>query len=189
MAYNGQRRSRVLLFTDGEANDGKWIENGDIIREINRKKIALGSVTQAQVTLSTFGYLDNHNQDLLQNLATTIGGGSYNFVNENTEMARSIAMVLGDAIHTVAENIKLTIAPLDDVQIIEAITHFQSRKESEKFIFEIPNTADQQSRHILLRLAVPPAASPSVHAGVYRVELTYTNTLTEREEGGGNIKS
>ena len=189
MAYHGLRRSRVLLFTDGEANDGQWIDNHDIIREINRKKTDLGSVTRAQVTLSTFGYLGDHNENLLQELATTIGGGSYNFVNENTEMASTIAKVMGDAIHTVAENIELTIAPLDDVQIVEAITNFESRRESEKLIFEIPSTADQQSRHILLRLAVPPAPKPSVHAGVYRVELTYKNTLTEREEGRRNIRS
>ncbi|CAB4028033.1 mediator of RNA polymerase II transcription subunit 37a-like [Paramuricea clavata] len=183
MAYHGGRRSRVLLFTDGHANDGKWIENDDIIREIVRETTALRSRTQAQVMLSTFGYLGKHDELLLKKLATYVGGGTYNFVNENTALASTFAKVLGDAIHTIAEKIELSITPLDKVQIVEAITNFQTRQESEKLIFEIPSTADQQSRHILLRLAVPPTTEPSIHAGLYRVELAYTNTLTEREEG------
>ena len=183
MAYHGGRRSRVLLFTDGHANDGEWIENDDIIREIVRKTTALRSRTQAQVTLSTFGYLGEHDELLLKELAANVGGGTYNFLNENTALASTFAKVLGDAIHTIAEKIELSITPLDNVQIVEAITNFQSRQESEKLIFEIPSAADQQSRHILLRLTVPPTSEPSVHAGLYRVELAYTNTLTEREEG------
>ena len=183
MAYHGGRRSRVLLFTDGHANDGAWVVKDDIIREIVRETTALRSRTQAQVTLSTFGYLGEHDELLLKELATNVGGGTYNFLNENTALASTFAKVLGDAIHTIAEKIELSITPLDNVQIVEAITNFQSRQESEKLIFEIPSAADQQSRHILLRLTVPPTSEPSIHAGLYRVELAYTNTLTEREEG------
>jgi hypothetical protein len=183
MAYHGGRRSRVLLFTDGHANDGAWRVKDDIIREIVRETTALRSRTQAQVTLSTFGYRGEHDDLLLKELATNVGGGTYNFVNENTALASTIAKVLWDAIHTIAEKIELSITPLDNVQIVEAITNFQSRQESEKLIFEIPSAADQQSRHILLRLTVPPTTEQSIHAGLYRVELAYKNTLMEREEG------
>ena len=183
MAYHGGRRSRVLLFTDGHANAGDWIVKDDIIREIVRETTALRSRTQAQVMLSTFGYLGEHDELLLKELATNVGGGTYNFLNKNTAVAPTCAKVLGDAIHTIAEKIELSITPLDNVQIVEAITNFQSRQESEKLIFEIPSAADQQSRHILLQLAVPPTSEPSIHAGLYRVELAYTNTLTELEEG------
>ena len=183
MAYHGGRRSRVLLFTDGHANDGAWIENDDIIREITRETTALVSVTQAQVTLSTFGYHGEHDEFLLQQLATNVGGGTYNFLNENTALGSATAKVLGDAIHTIAETIHLSITPFDSVQIAEVITDFKSREESEKLTFEIPSTADQQSRHILLRLAVPPTSEQALHAALYAVELKYKNALTEREEG------
>ena len=183
MAYHGRRRSRVLLFTDGYANDGAWITKEDIIREIVRETTAMSSVTQAQVTLSTFGYLGEHDHNLLQQLATNVGVGTYNFLNENSALVPVFGKVLGDAIYTIAENIELTITPLDNVQIVEAITEFASRKESEKMIFKIPSTADQQSRHVLLRLAVPPTREHAIHTELYRVELKYKNTLTELEEG------
>jgi hypothetical protein len=183
MAYHGGRRSRVLLFTDGHANDGLWIENHDIIREIVRETAALESVTQSQVTLSTFGYLGEHDERLLQQLATNVGGGTYNFLSENTALGSTTAKVLGDAIHTVAEKIQLTITPIDQVQIVEAITKFPSKQEGEKLSFEIPSTADQQSRHILLKLNVPPAKEKSFHEALFAVELRYKNTLTERDEG------
>lgn len=125
MAYHGGRRSRVLLFTDGHANDGAWTTNDDIIREIVREATALGSITRAQVMLSTFGYLGEHDESLLQQLATNIGGGTYNFLNENTALGSTIAKVLGDAIHTIAEKIKLSITPLNDVQIVAAETNFR----------------------------------------------------------------
>ena len=183
MAYRGGRRSRVLLFTDGHANDGRWTENDDIIREIVQETNALASKTQSQVTLSTFGYLGEHDEFLLQHLATNVGGGTYNFLNENTALGSAIAKVLGDAIHTVGEKIQLTITPVDNVQIVEAMTKFPSKQEGEKLTFEIPSTADQQSRHILLRLAVPPTSERAVHSALYEVELRYKNTLTERDEG------
>lgn len=190
MAYHGGRRSRVLLFTDGYANDGWWTDADDIIREIVKETAALKSYTSEQVQLSTFGYLGSHDEFLLQQLATSVGGGTYNYLHENEVLAQKFAAVLSDAINIVAEKILLTVTPLNGVRILKAITDVSFTENSENSVensgnwaFEIPSTADQQSRHILLQLAVPSSKEVKLHDALFRVELFYMNTITEREEG------
>lgn len=182
IAYHGGRRSRVLLFTDGYANVG-WSAADDIIREILKETTLLKSFTSSQVQLSTFGYLGAHDESLLQRLATNVGGGTYNYLRENSALAKGFGLVLGDAINIVAEKIHLTVTPLNGVQILNAITNFSYKGNSKKMSFDIPSTADQQRRHILLRLAVPSCEESRPHDALFHVELTYTNTMTERAEG------
>ena len=182
MAYQGRKRSRVLLFTDGLANIGTFYEKDDIIENIRREVASLSSGTNDKTTLSTFGYLGGHDEYLLNELAKIVGGGTYNFLNEDTDL-KKFGFVLGDAIYTVAEKIRLSITPEDGVLINEAITIFPSRKEKEMLSFEIPSTADQQSRHILLKLTVPPTQEQVDHQALFHVTLSYKNAITNREEG------
>lgn len=182
IVYQGRKRSRVLLFTDGLANVGTFYENNDIIENIRKEVVSLSSGTNDQTILSTFGYLGGHDEYLLNELAKNVGGGTYNFLNEDTDL-KKFGSVLGDAIYTVAEKIHLTITPEDGVQIKEAITDFPSGKENEMLTFDIPSTADQQSRHILLKLAVSPAQEQVDHQALLHVKLSYNNAITNREEG------
>ena len=183
IAYQGRKRSRVLQFTDGKANFGTFYENNDIIENIRKEILSLSSGTNDQTILSTFGYLGNHDEYLLNELAKNVGGGTYNFLNEDTDL-KKFGFVLADAIYTVAEKIHLTITPEDGVEIKETITNFPSGKENETLSFQIPSTADQQSRHILLKLAVSPTQEQINHQALFHVKLSYNNAITNREEGG-----
>ena len=183
MAYYGGGRSRVLLFTDGEANYGTFYEKNDIINNIQKEILGLSSSTKSQVILSTFGYLGGHDEYLLHKLAKNVGGGTYNFLNENTDL-KKFGSVLGDAMYTVAEKIQLSVIPEEGVQIKDVmLTTFPSRREGGKWTFHILSTADQQSRHILFEVAVSPTQEQVDHQALFHVELSYKNAITNREEG------
>ena len=177
MAYHGRRRSRVLLFTDGRANFG-WTETEDIIREISRETDKLKQ--SAEVQLSTFGYLGDHDEVLLSRLASN--GGTYNYLDTNTKLADAFGLFLGDAINTIAERIQLTVTPLNGVQIMNVAAEF-CKKDQEKTTCEIPSLADQHSLHILLELSVPPCEKEKAHDVLFHVDLKYTNAITNRGEG------
>ena len=183
MAYQGGGRSRVLLFTDGEANYGTFYERNAIIENIKKEILDLSSSAKGQVTLSTFGYFGGHDEYLLQKLAKNVGGGTYNFLNENTDL-KKFGLVLGDAMYTVAENIQLSITPEEGVQIQNVIfSNFDSHKVEEQLTFNIPSTADQHSIHILLGLTVSPTQKQTDYQALFHVTLAYKNAITNREEG------
>ena len=177
MAYHGGRRSRVLLFTDGRANVG-WTETEDIIREISKETDKLKQ--SAEVQLSTFGYLGDHDEVLLSRLASN--GGTYNYLDTNTKLADAFGLFLGDAINTIAEKIQLTVTPLNGVQIMSVAAEF-CKKDQEKTACEIPSLADQHSLHILLELSVPPCEKEKAHDVLFHVDLKYTNAMTNSGEG------
>ena len=185
LAYKRSRRSSVLLFTDGNANSGTFRKKEQIITNIRSEVEMLSSHANTQVILSTFGFGNDHDEDFLSQLAKIAGGGKYNFLKENSDLSK-FGHVIGDAMYTVAENIRLTITPENGVKIREVITIFpwEIVPGSQSYKIDIPSTADQQFRHILLKLVVPPSPMQTDHQSLFHVTILYENALKNQEERG-----
>ena len=175
-----------MLFTDGNPTAGKFREPDDIVREITKEenKLKAGS-PKLQVDFHTFGisvYQDCKHflRDLTGNFA------NYHNVDSGTNLETAFAHVVSNAINQVAEYIKVTItpSPADRVQITQAITKFGQKYEGDSLIITVPALADQQSRHILLELTVPPAKEKMNYEELLRVEMRYKSVITEKEEMG-----
>ena len=186
MAFEGGRRACVMLFTDGDPSAGQFKEPDIIVQKIAQEKLVLKAGSpKSQVDFHTFGISAyQHCQDFLIKLVDNIG--NYHKVNSDTDLETAFTFVVSDAINQVAEAIQVTISPSspDRVEIIEAMTKLRNIKDGDSLTVEVPTLAIEQSRHIILKLTVPPSKVKINYEELIRVEITYKNVITEKREEG-----
>jgi hypothetical protein len=102
---NNNVKQGILLLTDGIANLGLTRPN-DIL-EIVQNTINVYPGT----SISTIGYGNDHNVELLQNISTE-GGGSYYVVNNLEDVAVVFGDILGGLVSCIAQQVKI-ILPLN----------------------------------------------------------------------------
>ena len=94
----------VLLLTDGHANRGVFTPDG--LMSIVAKLIT----ENPKLSLTTVGYGEDHNAELLKQAATT-GSGSYNIVNSLEDVATTFGEVFGGLTTVVAQNVTIVLPP------------------------------------------------------------------------------
>jgi Mg-chelatase subunit ChlD len=92
----------VLLLTDGHANRGVFTPDG--LMSIVAKLMTENS----KLSLTTVGYGQDHNAELLKQAATT-GSGSYNIVNSLEDVATTFGEVFGGLTTVVAQNVTVVL--------------------------------------------------------------------------------
>jgi len=98
------RKQGVLLLTDGHANRG-------INDSAGLKALVQSLLTERPtLTITTVGYGDDHNANLLHDIGTT-GGGSYNLVYNLENVATVFGEVLGGLTTVVAQNVIVHLPP------------------------------------------------------------------------------
>jgi len=94
----------VLILTDGLANRG--VSDSDGLKRI----IASLLQTTPSLTFTTVGYGQDHNVDLLRDIATN-GAGSYNIVYNLENVATTFGEVVGGLTTVVAQNVVVHLPP------------------------------------------------------------------------------
>jgi hypothetical protein len=98
------RKQGVLLLTDGHANRG-------ISDSAGLKTIVQNLLTERPtLTITTVGYGNDHNADMLKEIGTT-GAGSYNVVYNLENVATVFGEVLGGLTTVVAQNVTVHLPP------------------------------------------------------------------------------
>jgi Ca-activated chloride channel homolog len=164
-----ERVSQLLLLTDGEN------EHGDNARAIKLADVAVGY----NLTVSTLGFGDHWNQDVLEQIADA-GGGSLNYI-EYAEEAVSIFGRLFTRIQSVGLtnaylNIELAdgtrLADLKPVaQVAPETVELPTVQEGNQAIVRIGDLMKDQPRVILLNLYIPKLAVST--ATIARLSVTY----------------
>jgi hypothetical protein len=95
-------KTGLVILTDGYANMGMTSQE-QLSRIIQDMK-----VQHSSLSVNTIGYGLTHNGDLLQGLALQ-GGGSYNIVHSEENVATVFGSILGGLVSCVAQNIEITI--------------------------------------------------------------------------------
>lgn len=90
-------KTGLIILTDGHTNEG-LTRSEDILRIIESVKVSLPSLT-----ITTIGYNEDHNAELLKSIAVN-GGGSYNIVNNSDQVATVFGEILGGLMTTVVQN-------------------------------------------------------------------------------------
>jgi len=94
-------KTGLIILTDGHANEG-LVRNDDLLRVIQGIKNV-----SPNLSITTIGYNEDHNANILKEIATH-GGGSYNIVNNIEQVASVFGDILGGLISTVAQNVNVT---------------------------------------------------------------------------------
>jgi len=94
----------TFLFTDGLANVG--ITNSEELCVV--AEAALGELGDERCSLSTFGFGDDHNADLLQGLADK-GSGIYSYVDGEDRIGAAFGEALGGLLSTTHQNVDVSL--------------------------------------------------------------------------------
>jgi len=91
-------KTGLIILTDGHTNEG-LTRSDDILRIIESMK-----AIEPNLSITTIGYNEDHNANLLTQIATS-GGGSYNIVNNQEQIAIVLGDILGGLMTTVVQNV------------------------------------------------------------------------------------
>lgn len=163
------RVSQLLLLTDGEN------EHGDNNRAIKLADVAVGY----NLTVSTLGFGDHWNQDVLEKIADA-GGGSLNYI-EHAEEAIAIFSRLFTRIQSVGLtnaylNLELTdgtrLANLKPVaQVAPETVELSAIQEGNEAMIRIGDLMKDEPRVILMNLYVPQLTAST--ATIAKLHVTY----------------
>jgi Ca-activated chloride channel homolog len=158
--------NRVILFSDGQANEGVTSIPG--LTEMSRESLTRG------VHLTTMGVGLDYNENLMTAMAE-VGGGHYYFIEDSRSLASIFTRELETLLSTVAKNavLKLTLEP--GVELVELYGYAFSQNGSEISV-RLPDLYGGQNQKLICKLRVPTTVEGS--RALARVELGFEDVVT-----------
>jgi Ca-activated chloride channel homolog len=155
------RTARVLLLSDGHANEGDSSEAGLISRA--RKVVAQDDV------LSAIGIGDDFNEDLMTALAER-GAGNFYYLSQVGMLGRYFDAELRAASQTVASALELEFEPAPGVQLTE-LGGYPVERVGERYVVRPGNLVAGQERVLWATLRAPTATLGEVALGQFGVRF------------------
>lgn len=140
---------RVILFTDGLANAGP-AKSGEQLK-------ALLSANLGEATVSAFGYGDDADQELLQELSN-LGKGNYAYVRGPEDALTAFARELGGLLSTCAQRIELRVEARPGLVLTEVVSDVDAAGDEQGVVIRLPELLAEEVRDVVLgvRLAARP---------------------------------
>ena len=145
----GEGTRRVLLLTDGQANDG-------IVEPERLQQIATGSKTRAATT--TIGFGEGFDEDLLAAIATRSDGNTY--FAETPEDAPGIFTEEFEGLASlVAQNLSVEIRRTDAVEIVGVLNDYPTSQVPGGIQVQIGDAYGDEVRRLVFALHIPEVAA------------------------------
>lgn len=135
---------RLLLLTDGHPNSGP--SSADALARIVRQK-------RGGTVVSTFGYGSNHNESILQAIATA-GGGGYTYVESESMAPAAFAQEIGALFSTVARNARMILQPHRGCKVLRVRGDLEQAFSSEGLEVKLTDFIAGQKAEILADLEI-----------------------------------
>ncbi len=139
--------NRVILLTDGQANEG--------ICDI-KKLVAFGKNAKSdhEISTTTIGFGEDFNEDLLSSVALHAEGNFY-FI-ESTDAAPAIfSDELRGLISLMAQNIEVRIATREHVKFLAQWTNYPSEQKGGNILFKLGDVYATEEKSLLVGLFIP----------------------------------
>ncbi|MDI3288973.1 FHA domain-containing protein [Polyangium sp. 15x6] len=156
-------RRGILLLSDGDPTLG------------DRRPEALAEIAASfreDATVSTLGYGEEHNEDILRRIAVA-GGGQYYYVRDPALCATELALAVGATGDAVAEGVSVDISPARGVDIIRIAGDVRVRKTMGAARVELPDLQPGEHASLIVEVAIEPGASASGAFDVVRARLAH----------------
>jgi Ca-activated chloride channel family protein len=166
-----ERLNRVVLMSDGNANEGVTS-----VHELTRRADIL---RERGVTTTTMGVGFDYNEDLMMAVAT-YGGGNYYYVERATAMAQVFGQELDALGRTVIRDavVELELPPGVQVQDVYGFPYAQ---EGQTLKVQMNAVSAGERRRMLLALSLPKGQAVG-DLEVARGRVTFHNQLTKAPE-------
>ncbi len=163
---SGGAINRVLLLSDGLANQGVTSP-----AEIARRAAA---ARRAGVRVSTIGLGLSYDEDLMQAIAES-GGGGYHYVADPTQLARIFHEEMSLMLAAVAKDVEMSFAGAGKVTAVEAVG-YNAKGDVRRLDVVQPDFFGGEKRLVVLRLEL--SALPEGAHALGTVRLAYKDLVT-----------
>jgi Ca-activated chloride channel family protein len=147
--------TRVILFTDGLANQGPAKTHGELMKLLDAN---LG-----EATLSAFGYGDDADQELLRDLSTK-GKGNYAYVASPEDALTAFGRELGGLLSTYAQRIEIEVKPRAGFVLTDVVSDVDATEERGVVRIRIPDLLADEVRNVVLAGRLEPRPTPRADA-------------------------
>lgn len=161
---NGQQQvNRVLLLTDGLANQG--VTDTSRLKEMARQK------RDESITTTTMGVGLDFNEDLLTQMAAE-GGGAFYFIDNPDQAPHIFAEELRDLLTVVAQNLVISFQPVNKPPVTAAQLNTYATEDRDSItVFRLGDVYSEEEKVLLLRLGVPAITEKKqVQLGTIKIE-------------------
>jgi len=157
----------ILLFTDGQANQG-LSKVDEIIPEMNKRREQIKGTSN----VFCFGYGSDHTVEMLKGLANS-AGGMYYYVENEENIASAFGDCIGGLLSVTAQNLQLNLKAHDGVKIKKILgsnikNHKSEAKDievnSDTYNRDMGDIYSEEERNIVCLLEVSKVDSPSEEA-------------------------
>lgn len=153
--------NRIIFLSDGEANEGITSPRG--LRRLAGKLAASG------ISISSIGVGLDFNEDVMLALADR-SGGRYTYLRGSRGLKSVLARELDAAATTVAQEVALTIDPLDGTRV-DTVYGYPTVTRGGATTVRLSDLSAGENRRVVIRL-VAPTGAVRAHS-VARVHLSY----------------
>mmetsp|Transcript_3916 Transcript_3916/g.8851 ORF Transcript_3916/g.8851 Transcript_3916/m.8851 type:complete len:494 (+) Transcript_3916:114-1595(+) len=187
-----QHRVRsVFLLTDGFANQGVTDANtlSGIVENLFSQHPVVGDRTprKSPMTMHCFGYGEHHDDTLLRRLSNSTPGGTYYYVQNDSNVTSAFGDALGGILSVVAQNVTLHFQVPDEAKhlgvVLEHVYHDKATDCGDgRFQVQLHDLYAEESRDVVCRIRLANRFpddgmddNPSIpHLAV---QLTYVDTV------------
>ncbi len=142
-ALNRQGVNRVLLLTDGLANEG--VTSPHQLASMARQQ------KQQGVTTTTFGVGMGYNEDLLARMANE-GGGAFYFIDNPDQAEALFEEELKDLFNVVGQNLTVAIETEAEVKSLKQIYEFPFKEERGALVYQLGDLYAEEDRTQIFEL-------------------------------------
>jgi Ca-activated chloride channel homolog len=160
-AKTPQHLSRVLLLTDGEANEG-ITEYSDIISESR-------NLRSRGMTVSTVGLGIEYNEELMKGIAKNTRGNYY-YIDAIDRIPEVFKTELDSLFGTVATNVSLTLRLADGVEL-SRVYGYEAARGGQSVSIDLPDLAAGESLPVLAQIMLKP--HPAARYRLVQSELSF----------------
>jgi Ca-activated chloride channel family protein len=162
--------SRVMLFTDGQANVG--------VTDINQLS-PLMIEQLGTITSSFFGFGTDYNEEMLTRLSKD-GKGNLHHLITSEEIPTAFAKELGGLLTVFAQNIEVSLKLGKDVEMTENYnSEFKTDKNDKKnLILQVNDIYSQETRNLLFKLKISKDANED---NIAKINVAYIDLIKNKK--------
>ena len=165
--------NRVLLLTDGQANQG--------ITDPKKLTGLCQQGTKKGVSTTTIGFGEGYDEDLLKAMADAGQGGTY-YIEKVDQASGVFEEELEGLLSIAAQNVRVTVAPGADADFVKVLHEYPSHAQGAVLTLEVGDLYAREPRRILMQFLLPPEKAG---AGAVADVALLTVTAHVITEGGG----
>jgi len=174
----GARRTRsVLVFTDGQANVG-ISDPSQLVAAVCAALTAANGAGASPISVFTFGFGADHNEDMLREVAQA-ADGLYYYVDKVDAIQDAFADCLGGLVSVVAQNASVALSAVEGVGIGRVLG---STRRYGDGVVELGDLYSDDEKDLLIELDLPAISAPTGAAPVLHARLRAFNVVRGRME-------